>query len=106
MATMSGGVARQELFDQRRAGARQADDKDRVGGVEAGVRAAGEEVARKQRLRTPQVVARLLGVVDRGFATQLIAQAIVLEGRRVIVLIFQRLAEREVEMIAILFAEI
>ena len=43
-------MRRQNLLDQRRAGARQADDEDRIGRRVPLVRARGEEVVREQRL--------------------------------------------------------
>ena len=103
----TGGVARQDLLDQRRAGARQADDEDRIGRL----RSRGRARAAKNSRREHGVERRTWSVVSSasyGTASwrSAVALGVVVEGLRVLRRVLERLAEREVEVEAVLGREV
>ena len=91
-------VAGQDLLDQRRARARQADDEDRIAPLAARPLELGEVFRREQRLAVLHVDARHLGVVAERRALERVAFLVALERGRVIGLVLQRLAEREADL--------
>jgi hypothetical protein len=99
-------MAGQDLLDQGRAGAGQAHDEDRVGARVAHARPLGEECRRIERLRPGDVGRHLAGVVVEPLATQRIALAVVLEGLLETSGVLEGLAEREVQVEAVLRAQV
>ncbi len=99
-------MAGQDLLDQGRAGARQADDEDGIGGVGAMIGAGGEKGRGKQCLVALAPRGRLLGVIRDFGKSQGRALRIVIEGRRIIAGILQRLAQGEVHMQLVLATEV
>ena len=92
------GVARQDLLEQRRAGPRQADDEDWVGGLGAGTGALGEELARAHLHALLDVGGRGLRIVGMELQAQRVAACIVRERLLVQRPVLERLAERELEV--------
>ncbi len=92
------GMARQDLLDQRRSGARQPDYEDRIARRAAGIGASVEKLARQQIDGPAHGVRMLVGTVVKLFAVQTISLGIVLERRVEPLLILARLAQRELEM--------
>jgi hypothetical protein len=91
-------VRRQDLLDERGAGARQAHHEYRIRRRIAEASALCEEFRREQALRTLDVRVVLVGVVANHLPSQVVALTIVLERLGVLARVFERLAERELEM--------
>ena len=88
-------VAGQDLVDQGRARARQADDEDRVWRVEAPSGALGEEGLREHRLRAPDEVGGAVRVVGAARPLERVGFQVVGEGLRVPAGVLVRLGEGE-----------
>src|SRR6185369_3686891 len=99
-------VARQDLLEQRRARARQANDENRIGGTRTLPRARREELRREQRLHAPHLLGIPIRVVTDTLASQAVAFFVVLERLRELPGILERLAEREMKVKAILGREL
>src|SRR6185436_2736936 len=99
-------VRGQDLFDQRGAGTRQADYEDGIGRREPRRRPLREELPCEHPLRARYVARGLLGVVAHQLAAQRVAARVLIERRRVFAHVFERLAEREMEMEAVVVGEI
>ena len=97
-------MAGENLFDQRRSGAGQADDEHRVR-RRTPARQTGDELGREQRDGAIHRAAGLAGVVGQRSAAQVVGGEVMVERRSGIADILQRLGEREVEVKAILFAK-
>src|SRR6185436_4595028 len=95
-------VARQDLLDQGRARARQADDEDRVRAFRAEALPLLEERARVDAVRALEAAGGLLGAVRNELEPEPVALGVVAEGVLVLGLVLQRLAERELEVAALL----
>src|SRR6185312_14504468 len=92
--------------DKRRAGARQADDKDRIGGRGALAGGAREELGREHGAAAREVAADTLRVVDHARAPQGVAVTVMAERRLVLAAVLERLAQGEVKVKAVLGAQI
>ena len=90
-----GRVAGEDLLDQRRAGARQPDDEDRIGRIRAHAFARAEEIGRVLLAHARKTRAGVVRAVRHLREAQPVAVRIVRERARVVLAIFQRLAERE-----------
>ena len=99
-------MARQDLFDQRRSGAWQADDEDRIRRSAAGTGALTEKLPAVGALAALHPRRIIVGTIRNHLAAQRVAAQVMLERLRVFVGILQRLADREFEMQAILRAEV
>src|SRR5262249_49572755 len=99
-------MARQDLLDERRAGARQADDENRIRRWAANARASCEEIASEHFLRAAHVLAQFGSFVANSAAAAIVALRVVLERRGIVARVLERLAHREVEVIAVLVDEI
>src|SRR5205807_4238047 len=99
-------VARENLLDQRRASPRQSDDEDRVGRRRAVTGGARQELAGEERLGALDVLLDARRVVVRLRTAQRVALAVVPEGVGVASLVFERLGEREVQVVVILGAQV
>ena len=96
------GMARENLFEQGRTGTRQTDDEDRIGRWVAAARAFGEELARVDLLRFCDPRAGVAGAVGHGLQAQGVAGSVMRKRIGVVRAIFERFAEREIEMEAML----
>ncbi len=94
-------VRGQDLLEERRARARQPDDENRVGARIPVAGAGGEELARADLDLVFGVALDELGAVAAFGALERIAEPVLLEGRGELARIFQRLAERKVQVVAI-----
>src|SRR5579862_27226 len=100
------GMAGQDLLDQRRARARHADDEDRIAGLASRAAPRREELRRERRARAAQVIAQRLRLIFHGFAAQRVGEAVLFEGFFVETFVLQRLAEREMEVEAVLVLDV
>ena len=99
-------VARQNLLQQRRAGARQADDENRIGRLCAKARALREEGMIEQRPGTAHQLAQLVGFIGHLGAAPPIALRVVFNRCGIVAGVLQRFAERELEKAPILIRQI
>ena len=91
-------VARQDLLDQRRARARQADDQDRVRCVATLSRMLLEQLAREHGCDLLVAQLHRDGIVEHRLALPLVAGVVVMPGAVVVALVLVRLGQREAEM--------
>jgi hypothetical protein len=99
-------VAGQDLFDQGRAGARHAHDEDRVRRGRAETGTLMEEFRGIDFRGALQAGAGGVGRIRHPRQAQRVARAVMLEGGRVLVAVFQRLAQREVQVQAVLGVQV
>src|SRR5580700_9025366 len=71
------GVAGENLLEQRRAGARQAEDEDRIARLGAAAGALCKELPGEERLRAAHETRVLIGAVRVGFAPDAVALRVV-----------------------------
>ena len=95
-------VAGENLLDQRRARSRQTDDEDRIGCRTAAARACRKEGRGEQGGLPPALIGGVVRIVAERRVVGAIALGIGGEGGLVLALVLQRLAQREVEMDALL----
>ena len=95
-------MARQDLFDQRRPRARHAQDEHRIGSIAALPGARGKERRRGHGDGAIHELCGLIGTISELGAAQRVARRIVRKGRLHRSAIFERLAQREVEVEAVL----
>ncbi len=94
-------MARQNLFDQGRAGARHAEHEDGVARVVADGLAFGKEFRREQGDAFVDEIADIPRLITVGLAAQGIAGLIVGERLRIGLAILKRLAKRKIEVQAV-----
>ncbi len=99
-------MARQDLFDQGRARAREADDEDGIGRIVAPGLAFGEEIGAEQFDRAPHAGAGVVGAIGKAGAAAGIAALIELEGFGMLARVFQGLAQGELELAVLLGIEV
>src|ERR1700734_3049715 len=99
-------MARENLLEERRAGARQSDDEDRLGGKCAVAAAIGKELTGKERLAAADVLGKLARKIADALLAQSIALRVLLERLGVGVRVLEGLAEREMQVIAILLGKV
>src|SRR5256885_14122230 len=96
----------EDLLEERGARARQPDNESRLGGLTAEACARGEELTRVQRLRTLYEPGSAVGIVNHRGAPQRVAAGVMREGCSGVSGILERLAERELELQAIVVPEV
>ena len=99
------GVAGEDLLDQGRPGAGHTENEDRVGSRAALTLARGEQGGREHGDAPADMAGNLAGIIIDQRAAPAIAFRIMMEGGSGLPQILQRLAEREMEMEAILPAD-
>ena len=99
-------MAREDLLDQCRAGARQSDDEDRVLGLAAPAAACFDELCREDRARATHILGRRRRVVGSDRAADSIALGVMIEGSCELLRVLQCLAEREVQVQAVVGGEV
>src|ERR1700722_12270245 len=96
----------ENLYDQGGAGTRQSHDEDRIRRRAACAFAFAENLRREERLRASQMIAGCLRIEGDPSFAQGIAFLVVPERLGKITFVFQRFAEREVQMPAILDSDL
>ena len=99
-------MARENLLEERRAGARQSDNEDGVGGGCAVAAAIVEELPGEERLAAADALGELVGKIADALFAQSIALRVLLERLGVSVRVLESLAEREMQVIAILLGKV
>src|SRR5215472_13861394 len=94
-------MRREDLLNQRRTRARQADDEDRIRRRRAAAGVTGEELRRAHCLLQPRILLVRLGAVTAGIAAQRVATLVEAEGLRVLAGVLEGLAEREAQVVAV-----
>ena len=91
-------MARENLFDQSRAGSGQAKDEDRLFRRPAGPFTLRKELRCEQLFRPQHLGVVCVCIVDGVGVAQRCAARVVVEGSRVVALVFERLAQRIVQV--------
>ena len=89
------------MLNQRRAGARQPDDEDRIGARAAIALARGEEFARANLALAHEAALERAGIIMAVTLFQRVAALIMTEGLGEFAAILERLAQREAQMVAV-----
>src|SRR5262249_33673758 len=101
-----GGVAREDLLEERRARARHAEDENGILVRRSPAAALGEKFTREDLARTFNPPAGALGIERLVGGAQAIAFRVVTEGVRVLPGVLERLAEREVHLLEVVATEL
>ena len=103
--TFDAAVAGEDLLDQRRSRSRQTDDEDRVGGAIAPAAPRGEEVGRQDAGGGGDMIAVAVGIPAHLGAAAGVGAGVMIEGGGMVGRVLQRLAEREMQVEAVVVGQ-